>query len=73
MEDVIDRMRTFTILNWCGMPFELNPRKCAKMGYICVAECRLACSDKENCGAEISLSSELAFRTDRVAIERALM
>ena len=73
MEDVIERMRTFSILNWCGMPFELNPRRCAKMGYMCTSECRLTCSDKENCGVEVQLPSDLAFSTDSAGIEKALM
>ena len=70
MEDVIERMRTFSILNWCGMPYELNPRKCAKMGYTCTGERRLTCSDS---GVDINLPSELAFSIDSSGAEKALM
>ena len=31
---IVERMRTFTITRWCGMPAELNPRKLAKKGFI---------------------------------------
>ena len=73
MEEVIERMRTFSILNWCGMPFDINPRKCAKMGYRCHSECILTCADDENCGVDVSLPKELAFNRNPVAIEGGLI
>ena len=66
-------MRTYSILKWCGMPYELNPRKCAKMGYVCTAERQLTCSDLENCGSVVCLPSELMFNANPVEVERALM
>ena len=61
MEEIVERMRTFSILKWCGMPISLNPRKCAKMGFICIDEYKMACSETKQ---EVHFANELAFSTD---------
>ena len=71
MEELVMRMRTFTILKWCGRPRSLNPRKCAKMGFICTDECKMICSDSEGCNQEVCLPTDVAFCTDKTTVERA--
>lgn len=44
LTDLAARIRTFTLLNWCGLPYnvrnfhnnglQLNPRKMAKIGFV---------------------------------------
>lgn len=40
-DDIVQRMRSFTIVKWCGMPDELNPRRLAKLGFYCIDKCLL--------------------------------
>ena len=54
-DEIVQRLRTFSLPRWCGMPLDLNPRKLAKMGFICVDKCTLQCSDKVNCAQVIKL------------------
>ena len=54
-DEVVQRMRTFTLLKWCGMPNELNPRKLAKLGFICVDNFLLQCADEINCAQKVQL------------------
>ena len=49
-DETVLRMRSFTILKWCGMPDELNPRKLAKKGFVCIDKLLIQCSDSQNCG-----------------------
>ena len=71
MEELVMRMRTFTLLKWCGMPYSLNPRKCAKMGFTCIDEFKMVCSNEEGCNQEVCLPNDVGFSTDETTIERA--
>ena len=35
-DELVERMRTYSVLKWCGMPASLNPRKLAKKGFFCL-------------------------------------
>ena len=60
-DEIVQRMRTFNLIKWCGMPGELNPRRLAKSGFICIDKCLLQCSDLENCGQKVQLQYCLQF------------
>lgn len=61
VDEIVQRLRTYTISKWCGMPEEFNPRKLAKKGFICVDKCVLECADKVNCAQTVKLQTSLQF------------
>ncbi len=60
-DEVVERMRSFSILKWCGMPQQLNPRKLAKKGFKCIEKCILQCTDEQNCAQKVQLQQSLQF------------
>ena len=55
-DEIVQRLRTFTLTRWCGMPTQLSPRKLAKMGFMCEdKQCTLKCADRVNCAQVVQL------------------
>lgn len=81
MLDMAGRMRSFTMLKWCGMPYnvirneimccclQMNPRKMAKIGFTNSDVNKIQCVD---CKITIALKSHLNFSTDEATAKKWL-
>ena len=60
----MERIDTFTVLYWHGMPKQISPIFCALNGYQCVGPSQIQC---DMCGAKLDLRY-LQFNTKPEAI-----
>jgi C3HC zinc finger-like len=51
-KDLAARVRTFTVLKWCGMPYSINPLKIARLGFECTDINKITCQE---CKVSINL------------------
>ena len=54
-------IQSFSVSYWCGLPYELNPRKMVQMGFKCIGERKVQCIDS-SC-AQISTAPESVIIT----------